>query len=178
MSDDKTARIDTINDSATPNDSEMVNPERRIFLKLAGFALGAATLGGAALTGVTLAEGSQVAVGKGTVDLGALSSLKVGGVIDRSQDLKLILTRTDQGIIAVSTQCTHDGCDSAFSTDANELVCPCHGARFGTDGARKRGPAHNALSTYPIKIKAGKVLVNTDKITQRSNVQTKDFVKV
>jgi cytochrome b6-f complex iron-sulfur subunit len=177
MSDDKTAR----NDSNTPNDSETISTERRTFLKLAGFALGAAVLSGAALTGAASAqreEGSQVAVGKGAVDLGAVSSLKVGGVIDRSQDLKLILTRTAQGLIAVSTQCTHAGCHSSFASDASELACSCHGARFDSVGTRTGGPARNPLSIYPIKLKAGHVIVNTDKITQRSSVQTKDFLKV
>jgi cytochrome b6-f complex iron-sulfur subunit len=172
MSDNKKTPINSVNDSQT------ASPERRSFLKLAGFALGAAAFGGAALTEATLAEGSQVAVGKGTFDLGAASSLKVGTVIDRSADLKLILTRTAQGLIAVSTQCTHDGCHSSFASDASELACPCHGARFDSVGSRKGGPARNPLSIYPIKIKAGHVIVNTDKITQRSSVQAKDFLKI
>ena len=60
----------------------------------------------------------------------------------------------------------------------NELVCPCHRARFGVDGSNIRGPARQPLSIYPVQIKAGKIMVNIDKITQRSSVKAKDFLKV
>jgi nitrite reductase/ring-hydroxylating ferredoxin subunit len=150
-------------------------PDRRTFLKLAGFAVAVGTVG--LETTARAYEGPQLAVGKGSVDLGAATSLKVGGVIDRSADLKLIVTRTAQGLIAVSTQCTHDGCNSAFSSGSNQLVCPCHGARFSVDGTRLRGPARAPLSTYPIQVKAGRLIVNTNRITQRQSVQAKDFQK-
>jgi Rieske Fe-S protein len=36
---------------------------------------------------------------------------------------------------AVSGICTHQGCRLTFAEHPARLVCPCHGATFGLDGA-------------------------------------------
>ncbi len=36
---------------------------------------------------------------------------------------------------AVSGVCTHQGCRLALAADTARLICPCHGATFGLDGA-------------------------------------------
>jgi nitrite reductase/ring-hydroxylating ferredoxin subunit len=43
--------------------------------------------------------------------------------------------RTSSRLQAVSGVCTHQGCRLDLATGAKQLVCPCHGAMFGLDGA-------------------------------------------
>jgi Rieske Fe-S protein len=45
--------------------------------------------------------------------------------------------------------CTHGACELGFNDTARRLECPCHGARFGLDGAVLNGPA-----TAPVRVLA------------------------
>lgn len=40
--------------------------------------------------------------------------------------------------VALSTVCTHQGCETAIQSNA--FVCPCHGSRFDGDGKVTRQP--------------------------------------
>ncbi len=152
--------------------------ERRDFLRLAGLTVGALTLGGASLVSAQGDEGRpQLAVSQGAVDLGALSSVKAGQALDRSQDLKLVLTHTKAGLIALSTTCTHQGCSTAFAAGAQQFICPCHRASFNADGSVLNRPARSPLARYPVSLKNGHIIVDTNKLIQRSTVQASDFVK-
>jgi cytochrome b6-f complex iron-sulfur subunit len=62
---------------------------------------------------------------------------------------KLIVVRiTSTTFVTLSAICTHEGCTVRYSTTADDLECPCHGARFATDGAVKLGPATSPLKKY------------------------------
>jgi nitrite reductase/ring-hydroxylating ferredoxin subunit len=47
----------------------------------------------------------------------------------------------DGTLVALSGRCTHLGCAVAFNDDEQSWDCPCHGSRFGLDGAVLQGPA-------------------------------------
>jgi glycine/D-amino acid oxidase-like deaminating enzyme/nitrite reductase/ring-hydroxylating ferredoxin subunit len=47
---------------------------------------------------------------------------------------------------AVSPTCTHMGCLVAFNRVEKAWECPCHGSRFGLDGAVLQGPATRPLT--------------------------------
>jgi cytochrome b6-f complex iron-sulfur subunit len=51
--------------------------------------------------------------------------------------------RDATGVYAVSRICTHLGC--IVKPEAGGFSCPCHGSRFGGDGAVGKGPAPQAL---------------------------------
>lgn len=62
---------------------------------------------------------------------------------------RLIVVRIASAtFVTLSAICTHQSCTVNYSTAANDLECPCHGARFGTDGAVKMGPATSPLAKY------------------------------
>lgn len=55
--------------------------------------------------------------------------------------------RDDDGELhAVSATCTHLGCLVQFDDLQREWACPCHGSRFGIDGAVLHGPANTPLA--------------------------------
>lgn len=51
----------------------------------------------------------------------------------------------DGTVRAVSARCTHLGCLVAFNEAETSWQCPCHGSRFGVDGAVLQGPAVRPL---------------------------------
>jgi cytochrome b6-f complex iron-sulfur subunit len=82
---------------------------------------------------------------------GYLVSNQVGVVKDPSDKTKLL---------AVSTVCTHQGCDVKWKADKKLYVCPCHDAQFAADGKVVGGPAKTPLRKYAVKVEKGQVLVN------------------
>jgi Rieske Fe-S protein len=81
----------------------------------------------------------------------------VGGadVVETAND-KIIVVRTGASTIsACSAVCTHRGCTVGYEADSQELVCPCHGARYGLDGTVKRGPARRSLKPYNARLVLG-----------------------
>jgi Rieske Fe-S protein len=82
---------------------------------------------------------------------------KVGGadIVETAND-KIIVVRTGAASIAAcSAVCTHRGCTVGYEADSQELVCPCHGARYSLDGKVKQGPARKALKPYNARMLLG-----------------------
>ena len=64
-----------------------------------------------------------------------------GGVV-RDGAKRVAAFRDEEGIVhAVSSICTHLGCQVAFNDAERTWDCPCHGSRFGLDGKVIQGPA-------------------------------------
>jgi glycine/D-amino acid oxidase-like deaminating enzyme/nitrite reductase/ring-hydroxylating ferredoxin subunit len=55
----------------------------------------------------------------------------------------------DGTLSAVSTRCTHLGCQVAWNAAEHTWDCPCHGSRFAVDGGILAGPAVTPLPTRP-----------------------------
>jgi len=58
--------------------------------------------------------------------------------------------RDDGGLLAVSTRCTHLGCQVNWNTAERSWDCPCHGSRFTPEGDVLQGPAVHRLERRPI----------------------------
>ncbi len=114
---------------------------RRTFGRLAGGFLGGLMLGlGGLLGGRYLAWSAPV---RPPVVFPATDDAPI-----RSQDGILLISGED-GPRALSARCTHLGCTVAPSGDGQTLVCPCHGSRYGLDGAVLQGPAKESLERLP-----------------------------
>jgi len=59
--------------------------------------------------------------------------------------------------VALSSICTHQGCEIAYNSSANNFPCPCHGSIFSTTGSVLNGPASEALKSYTLS-KTGNVI--------------------
>jgi Rieske Fe-S protein len=118
------------------------------------------------------------AFGKGTIDLGAVSSFKLNTVTDKINQAGVLISSTSLGLIALSSHCTHEGCDVNWQSEGKTLQCPCHRAEFSSDGDVLRRPAREPLPRYPLTVKNGHLMVDTNKIIRRSSVAKTDFLKV
>ena len=85
-----------------------------------------------------------------TVDLASSSNSSLGSdggskVIDN-----VIIINTGSGFIALSSVCTHQGCQVSYDHGEGNLPCPCHGSIFSTSGSVLNGPADSPLKTYDV----------------------------
>lgn len=62
----------------------------------------------------------------------------------------IIVINTGDGFVALSSVCTHQGCQVAYNHSNGNLPCPCHGSIFSTSGTVLNGPASSPLETYNI----------------------------
>ncbi|MFZ5819827.1 MAG: ubiquinol-cytochrome c reductase iron-sulfur subunit [Chloroflexota bacterium] len=127
----------------------MTHPTRRDFLKLLTNALfGLAGLLG--LGGLVRFLGYQGEPAPQTdFDLGPTADFPPGSRSLRA-DIPAVIYNTDGVFTAYSLTCTHLGC--TVETDGEGFTCPCHGSRFGEDGAVLQGPATESLR--PLRVEA------------------------
>jgi Rieske Fe-S protein len=65
---------------------------------------------------------------------------------------------SDQGVVAYSDICTHQGCPvNMWEKDLQFLFCSCHGSQFDPKGAAEvqAGPAPRGLPALPVKVEDG-----------------------
>ena len=70
------------------------------------------------------------------------------------------LFRDGEGVYAISLVCTHLGC--IVKPTAVGFECPCHGSRFGHDGAVTKGPAPKALPWVGVTMASNGITVDED----------------
>ncbi|HTF05305.1 MAG TPA: Rieske (2Fe-2S) protein [Bacteroidia bacterium] len=61
-------------------------------------------------------------------------------------EFPICIYRFDKTYIALSTKCTHSGCE--VQPNATTLVCPCHGSEFSNKGKVMNPPAESDLKQY------------------------------
>jgi cytochrome b6-f complex iron-sulfur subunit len=78
--------------------------------------------------------------------------------------VKLWLSNTEQGVLALYKVCTHLGCLYNWNTQEVKFICPCHGSQFQKDGTYITGPAPRNLDRFVVRIESpdGQVLAETD----------------
>lgn len=92
------------------------------------------------------------------------------------------LVRNDEGIYALSTNCTHLGCTPNWLGSEQKFKCPCHGSGFFKTGINFEGPAPRPLERFKILLADdGQIIVDKTKIFQQEKGQWSDpeaFLKV
>lgn len=117
---------------------------RRAFLakSAAAAAAAAVTVGcGNGIFGPPLPTHGAGGVPSGTLTI-TVSQYPALATIDKlvQVDLDRAVARTGASTFrALSTICTHQGCDAAVTT-GNIIECPCHQSRFNVDGTVINGP--------------------------------------
>jgi glycine/D-amino acid oxidase-like deaminating enzyme/nitrite reductase/ring-hydroxylating ferredoxin subunit len=78
------------------------------------------------------------------------------GAIVHHEGGKVAGHRRDDGtLVAVSTRCTHLGCQVKWNTAERSWDCPCHGSRFSPEGRVLQGPAVRPLRLEAEELEAG-----------------------
>jgi cytochrome b6-f complex iron-sulfur subunit len=133
--------------------------ERRFFLSLL-FGIGA-VLSAAAIWPIWrflsplegTAEQARVSVPQASVEVGGAHFFNFRG------RPAVILQRAAGEFVAFSAVCTHLGCIIQWLPEKNELLCPCHAGRFGTDGRVLGGPPPRPLEVLPVTVSGDQILV-------------------
>lgn len=94
------------------------------------------------------ASGITVTSNTVTIDLTQVNTLNSAGGWILIDDAKMLVVNTGGGFSALTSICTHTGCDRNWSLNNNEFVCSCHGSRFTTAGAVVQGPANRPLTAF------------------------------
>ncbi|WKK79577.1 Rieske (2Fe-2S) protein [Marivirga arenosa] len=94
-------------------------------------------------------EGIQIDGNTITIDLTVIDELNSNGgwvLIEEAQTLVV----NDGEIKALTSVCTHSGCDKDWSLQGGNFVCSCHGSVFTTDGEVVSGPANGDLQKFSV----------------------------
>lgn len=99
------------------------------------------------------------------VKVGLPEEFQVGQVDVRFKDkYGFWIIRTEEGFYAVSTVCTHLGCQPNWLEAEQKFKCPCHGSGFYMSGINFEGPAPRPLERYRIVLADdGQILVDKSK---------------
>jgi cytochrome b6-f complex iron-sulfur subunit len=139
---------------------------RREFLNLAWLAsLGFLTVNMAGITYLFSMPRFKEGEFGGVFNVGRVSDLPAPGSAPVNfPKVKLWLTNTEQGVLAIYKVCTHLGCLYNWSDQENKFLCPCHGSQFEPDGEYIRGPAPRSLDRFVVRIISadGSILAETD----------------
>ncbi len=101
----------------------------------------------------------------GVVTIGKVSALpQVTDPPTNMPKVKLWLSNTDKGVMALYKVCTHLGCLYNWNSQENKFICPCHGSQFQKDGTYIQGPANRSTDRFVVQIVSpdGTVLTETD----------------
>jgi cytochrome b6-f complex iron-sulfur subunit len=122
---------------------------RRDFLGLAGIAAAGLAIFGSIIGMARLTKPSVLPEEGKKVRIGRPDDYAPGSETMLKRQKILILSR-DEGIAALSLVCTHLGC--IVSKAEEGFSCPCHGSKFGPEGAVLAGPAPRALRWLPVSM--------------------------
>jgi len=93
--------------------------------------------------------------------IGAESRIPIGEAMP--MDLgshKILVLRTDEGVMAFSRRCTDLGCLVSWNKDREQFVCPCHQGVFDKAGLNIAGPPPRPLDRLEILKRGGQLYVN------------------
>jgi cytochrome b6-f complex iron-sulfur subunit len=111
-----------------------------------------------------------------TFRAGFPEEFSVGAVDERFKEkFGVWIVRSEQGIYALSTTCTHLGCTPNWLSNERKFKCPCHGSGFYVTGINFEGPAPRPLERYRVVLaEDGQILVDKTKKYQQEKGQWTD----
>jgi cytochrome b6-f complex iron-sulfur subunit len=75
------------------------------------------------------------------------------------EDGRLFLFRRPEGLFAISSVCTHLGCNVRWEESSEGFECPCHGSSFDKDGNNTGGPAPKPLKWLRLTMRRDRQLM-------------------
>jgi len=68
------------------------------------------------------------------------------------------VARDAGGVYAMTTTCSHAGCDLGDGVEGSTIHCPCHGSVYDADGNVLQGPAPIPLAHFLVTVDATGVM--------------------
>ena len=134
--------------------------KRREFINWAGLGLIASYLP-VALVACSESESiDRTANTEESFSIGTVAQLEEAGYLLDKEAEVLVIKDSKGELKAVNPVCTHQGCIVDWSADENQFICPCHDAKYATDGKVLAKPAPSSLSTYQVQEDNGNILVS------------------
>jgi Rieske Fe-S protein len=93
----------------------------------------------------------------GDVAAGNAADLAVGD-IKAVPGAPAFVARDAGGVYAMTTTCTHQGCDMTNGVQGSTIFCACHGSKFDADGNVLRGPASMPLAHFLLTVDTAGVM--------------------
>src|SRR3954452_16558957 len=104
----------------------------------------------------------------GQYDVGPTSLVATGSALVVGGG-RFFVCRDALGVFAVSSVCTHEGCDVDFRAGNEDFLCPCHDSRYSYDGTVRVGPARADLPHLSVCLSGeGNLLVDPSVIVAKS----------
>ena len=122
--------------------------ERKEFLKMSLGLLGITAIPAAMVVSCSKQKFADTNVNF-TLDLTAPANASLNTANGYIVNGNVIVIRTGaSSYVALSTICTHQGCNVSYVPSYSELVCPCHGGAYSLSGAVISGPPPAPLTQY------------------------------
>lgn len=75
------------------------------------------------------------------------------------EESRMFIFRRPEGLFAISSVCTHLGCNVRWEQENDGFECPCHGSSFDKNGENTSGPAPKPLKWLKLTLEGEKKLV-------------------
>jgi Rieske Fe-S protein len=141
-------------------------------LPACGSVVGSGGAGGAGGSGASTGTGDPCTELPPGFSVGELSHFGLLGIY-RILKTSILIGRDEAGLFALSSLCSHLGCDlnTKGTIDETGMLCSCHGSKFDNGGNVLSGPAQTPLKAFGLALGCdGKLYVdfpNEVPITQR-----------
>lgn len=94
------------------------------------------------------------------LSVGTTAELEENGFLLNEESQVLVIKDGSGKLMAVNPTCTHQGCTVEWKADSSTFVCPCHNAKFSSEGKVLGEPAKSPLPTYEVKEENEVILVS------------------
>jgi cytochrome b6-f complex iron-sulfur subunit len=163
-------------DNALVTKSGSLTDSRRKFLEKAGSSLVIATLGVAFFTSCSSTEdadpiaptptppgnsGTGITISGNTlsIDLSIQTALKTSGNWLLIDNAKTLVANISGAYVALTSVCTHSGCEKNWTFGSNRFTCTCHGSVFDQAGKVLTGPANQPLTQYDTQVNGNTLVI-------------------
>ena len=147
--------------------SGSLTDSRRKFLEKTGASLVLATFGAAFFTSCSSSEdadqgpttppgnsssGITISGNTVTINLSIQNALNTSGNWLLIENAKTLVANVNGSFVALTSVCTHSGCDRNWTFGSNRFTCTCHGSVFDPSGQVLQGPANAPLTQFSTSV--------------------------
>jgi cytochrome b6-f complex iron-sulfur subunit len=95
-----------------------------------------------------------------SINLSLQTALNISGNWLLIENARTLVANVNGAFVALTSVCTHSGCDRNWTFTSNRFTCTCHGSVFDSGGSVLQGPATAPLRQYGTQV-SGTTLVIT-----------------